>query len=361
MDSLVGITFDKWRELLRQNSRLIPPQYWGKQLTVTAKSLFNSKVANLEKLEWGENIEQTQFIKSPIFILGHWRSGTTMLQNYLSLDPQFATPRLADVLYPNSLVRYHHRHNGSLQQSQAAKKRPMDNVEVHLNSPAEDEFALAVMTLYSPLYSWVFPNNCGRYDKYLTFAGAKTQEIEAWGQTFIYYLKKITLTYKKQILLKSPQHTARVPLLLKFFPDAKFVHIHRHPYDLFQSTRKLYKTAIYTSSMQRVPAEETWPERIVSIYNEMYDSFFEHKDGFAKGTFIDIGFEEFEEKPLQSIRRIYETLGLDNFETFLPILKEKTEQDFHYQKNKYKELAAHEKELIYNHLKRSFDYWDYSR
>jgi hypothetical protein len=33
----------------------------------------------------------------------------------------------------------------------------------------------------------------------------------------------------KPLLIKSPVHTARVRLLLKLFPKAKFIYIHRHP------------------------------------------------------------------------------------------------------------------------------------
>lgn len=361
MDSIVGITFEKWYQLLRENSFKTSPKYWGKEVTITAKSVFNSKVSRLEREEWGTQIDNAELNNDPIFILGHWRSGTTMLQNYLTVDPQFATPRLADVLYPNSLVRYHSRHNGLLEQRKEGNARPMDNIQVHLASPAEDEFALAVLTLTSPLFSWVFPQNSAYYDQFLTFKSVDPLIIEQWRHLFKYYLQKLTLTYKKQLLLKSPQHTARIHLLLKLFPQAKFIHIHRHPYNLFKSTLKLYNTAVQTSTLQRIPKSTTSFERISAIYNEMYDSFFDHKDTIPDANFVDIRFEELEQQPVETIQRIYESIELDGFDTFKPLLQQEVEKTSNYQKNKYADLTDTEKDQLYDEWRRSFEYWDYKR
>lgn len=37
------------------------------------------------------------------------------------------------------------------------------------------------------------------------------------------------------LLIKSPVHTARVRLVLGLFPRARFLYIHRDPYEVFQS------------------------------------------------------------------------------------------------------------------------------
>ncbi len=50
-------------------------------------------------------------------------------------------------------------------------------------------------------------------------------------------LRKLTVRHgsEKRLVIKSPVHTARVALLLKLFPDAQFIYIHRNPYEVFQS------------------------------------------------------------------------------------------------------------------------------
>jgi hypothetical protein len=47
------------------------------------------------------------------------------------------------------------------------------------------------------------------------------------------------LQQDKRLVLKSPPHTARVRLLREIFPGAKFVHISRDPYEIYQSTKRV--------------------------------------------------------------------------------------------------------------------------
>src|SRR5262249_52029499 len=43
-------------------------------------------------------------IAAPVFILGHWRSGTTYLHNLLSLDPQFGWVSMLEVIAPEAAL-----------------------------------------------------------------------------------------------------------------------------------------------------------------------------------------------------------------------------------------------------------------
>ncbi|MFM8401327.1 MAG: sulfotransferase, partial [Pirellula sp.] len=52
----------------------------------------SSTLAMVQKLGWSRAIARTEIQRPPVFILGHWRSGTTLLQEYLGLDPRFASP-----------------------------------------------------------------------------------------------------------------------------------------------------------------------------------------------------------------------------------------------------------------------------
>ena len=42
----------------------------------------------------------------------------------------------------------------------------------------------------------------------------------------------------------------------KMFPQAKFIHIHRNPYAVFQSSKKMFKVNFEMNRMQRV---REWP------------------------------------------------------------------------------------------------------
>jgi hypothetical protein len=126
-------------------------------------------------------------------------------------------------------------------------KRAMDNVKVTIFSPGEDEFALSSMTQLSPLISWSFPKRASYYDRYLTFCSVPEDIVDKWKSAVMFYYQKLTYRYDRTLIFKSPAHTGRIRLLLDLFPDAQFIHISRNPYTVFQSTRKLYKTAVARS------------------------------------------------------------------------------------------------------------------
>ena len=58
-------------------------------------------------------------------------------------------------------------------------------------------------------------------------------------------MTKLQLQHPGQrLLIKNPVYTARVGLLRVLFPNAKFVHIYRNPYIVFQSMKNFYHTLL---------------------------------------------------------------------------------------------------------------------
>jgi hypothetical protein len=82
----MGITFGAWCKLLAQNNFRISPAYLHRAAAITTASLGNSAFAAIEGWRFDSAIEKTQITKAPLFILGHWRSGTTHLQELLAQD-----------------------------------------------------------------------------------------------------------------------------------------------------------------------------------------------------------------------------------------------------------------------------------
>ena len=78
-------------------------------------------------------------------------------------------------------------------------------------------------------------------------------------------MRKLTFKYGRPLVLKSPPHTARIRLLLEMFPEARFVHIHRHPYQVFRSCRHYHDTAVWYSYLQK-PDTSLNDDRIIRRY-----------------------------------------------------------------------------------------------
>jgi hypothetical protein len=103
MDSLLGITANDWLALLKENRFRISPRYMGRAAALTVMSFYNSRDRKREMAQFGREIANTQ-VKAPLFILGHWRTGTTLLHQLLALDEQFAYPNLFQVSHPHTFL-----------------------------------------------------------------------------------------------------------------------------------------------------------------------------------------------------------------------------------------------------------------
>jgi omega-hydroxy-beta-dihydromenaquinone-9 sulfotransferase len=100
---LEGMTLGDWCGLLRRRRFAIDPPHWPRALVQTALGASNSVVARIERARFGRRIDTTQ-VQPPLFILGHYRSGTTHLHSLLALDQQFAAPSFFQVLNPHTFL-----------------------------------------------------------------------------------------------------------------------------------------------------------------------------------------------------------------------------------------------------------------
>ena len=127
-----------------------------------------------------------------------------------------------------------------------------------MESPQEDEFGLVNLCGLSPYMGAIFARaerSSDRYIKYLSFKQATAEEVARWKDAVVFFYKKVLFkkrdkrlilkvglvyTYTQHTHTQSPAHTARLKLMHELFPGAKFVHISRNPYEVYQSTQKLY-------------------------------------------------------------------------------------------------------------------------
>jgi hypothetical protein len=366
MDNLVGIAYPEWRELRREVKGLaggqnaVAPDKRGIARRLTTMSLWTWWRARGEHSQFGEAVRKTE-VPDPVFIVGHWRSGTTLLHNMMALDDQFAFPRLYQALNPHRFLRMPIERMIQQQKQLAEKqKRPMDNVEFDLMSAAEDEFATCPMSIRSHMIGWSFLRQEPFYDRFLTFCDAPREDYERWRKAFVWFLKKVIYKYNNaRPLLKSPQHTARVRLLLEQFPHARFVHIRRNPYTVFRSTKRLYETAILPNALQEADAPDFVVNGILRRYREMYDAFLDERKLIPAGHYTEIAFEDLEQDMVGSVARVYEAVGLQGYPRLEPKLKAFVESQKDYQKNKHPQLEDSLRKRINSAWERTFNEFGY--
>lgn len=351
-----GVTFRSWLKSLRENRFSITPSCWYRALTISWMSGQNSLFHWLDRRRFGSDIEQTE-VPPPLFVLGHWRQGTTHLHNLLTLDERYAFPNNYHVSFPNSFLTAEKLQLRTLDFF-LPRRRPMDNVEWSMSSPQEEEFALCLTTLMSPYMGWVFPNRRNDYDRYLTLRDVSADELEEWQSALVLVLKKLTWKLRKPLILKSPPNTCRIRLLLELFPDAKFIHIHRNPYDVFPSYKRTCEVNFEWHRLQRTRPDEL-DEWILRQYREMYRVFFEERDLIPAGNFHEVAYEELERDPIGQVQRVYEVLSLPDFSEAQPALESYVSSIADYQKNRFSELSPELRQRIADEWGKCFDEWGY--
>ncbi len=313
-----GMLLGSWIALVRRNGVRISFTRWPLAFTITCAAVLNSLLRPLQEYLFRRHLERIQIKDAPIFIVGHWRSGTTLLHELLVLDARYTFPTTYECLAPNHALMS--AWLVTKFKFLLPRRRPMDNMATGWDRPQEDEFALCNMGLPSPYLTMAFPNEPPQYPEYLTLEGLSDGELGRWKAGLEWFLKRVTLRDPKRIILKSPPHTGRIKTLVELFPDARFVHIVRDPYALYGSTVKLWKTLYKFQGLQE-PKHEGLEEYVFSCFEKMYDCFERDRPLIDPARFFEIRYEDLVANPIQQMRNLYEHLGLGEFETALPKLQ----------------------------------------
>lgn len=347
-----GCTVSEWFALLKQNRFAIIPRYWPRAALTTLNSAMNSMKMKRER-KFDEEVKATA-VQPPLIVLGVWRSGTTHLHNLLAKDARYAFPNMYQALFPNTFLSTEEKMAPSLDRMMTPT-RPMDKVKIACAVPQEDEFALIPSGL-SFACSFAFTKTGEDYWRFMTLRNASGAEVEQWKAKLHWFLKKVTFKYQRPLVLKSPGHMGRIKLLLELFPDAKFVHIRRHPYDVFRSAIHAGETILPHWTFQRIIEDEA---ALLDRHAELCDAFFEEKDLIPSGNFCEIAFEDLDSNPMETICRIYEQLSLPDFAEFEPTLREYVDSLKGYKRNSLSELSEATKQRISRRLAQCFEAWDY--
>jgi hypothetical protein len=315
-----------------------------------------SLIRRWEAFRLGRRLEGIE-VPPPLFILGHWRSGTTHLHNLLSLDPGLASPSSFQVFYPHvflSAERLHARLFGFL----LPRTRLIDQVSFAFDVPQEDEFALCILSSRSSYLAFAFPRQWRRYQPYLTLRGLPRGELEEWKRAFLWFARKLTFKHRRPLVFKSPPHTGRIRLLLELFPEARFVHIHRDPYTVFRSMRTMIRAGLPLEQLQRFDYGRL-DDLIIENYSLLHEAYFEERGLIPPGRLHEVRYERLEVDPLGEVRRIYERLGLPGFDAAAPRFETYLATLSGYRKNRHAELSEALRQRIASAWRRSFEEWGY--
>jgi hypothetical protein len=187
--------------------------------------------ARLFELNWRLQLERMPRggpAADPVFILGLWRSGTTVLHELVNACGGWVTPRTWQCFHPSTCFMTGPPARGG------TVKRPMDQGLIAAEGPQEDEFATLLLGEPSIYRGLIDPRR-------LLECGAASWsddggDLARWQQ----FVQGIAASGGGRLLLKSPGHTFRIPALRRLFPGARFIWIGRHPGEVLASNVRMW-------------------------------------------------------------------------------------------------------------------------
>lgn len=305
------MTLSAWWRLLRAERLHIALSKVPAAALTTAMTAGNSVLGLLQAAIFNRKIDATIIQPNPIFILGHWRTGTTHLHNLLALDERLSFPTTFECGAPHHCLLTH-RLYPRLFAWLLPPRRVMDDVEMGFGLPQEDEWALVALGAPSPYWSLGFPQeSTGR--RFLTLTGVTDQEREGWERIFQRFLRLVSFRHPgKPLVLKSPPHTARVAVIASMFPQARFLHIVRDPFAVFASTVRLWREIRAVNAL--TPWNEQQLERqVLETLPEMYQDFERVRATLPSGRFHQVRYEDLVRDPLTTLEGCYRALAVGDF------------------------------------------------
>lgn len=252
--------------------------------------------------------------KPPVFVLGHWRSGTTLLHNLLCLDPESGYTTTYQTVFPNNLFAFSWLFK-PIMKSLMPNSRPVDNVKLDVEFPQEEEFALNNEIPFSYYNWWYFPKHTQEIKKrYLLDETTTASDWMEWKDNYTRFVQRCQLNTKgTRFVSKNPPNTARIPQLLELFPDAKFVYIHRNPYEVVRSTYAFYKGVLPAIQLQDIDDDVLLTD-ILNGFSEMIDKYEKEKNLIPTENLLEIPYSTLVDNPKDSIKELYANLLRDDFE-----------------------------------------------
>jgi omega-hydroxy-beta-dihydromenaquinone-9 sulfotransferase len=355
ISTLAGATLLNFFKILRKGH--IQPKFYFKIFLTGLIILIATPFHWWERIAFRRKLKAFKFEKPPLFILGHWRSGTTLLHNMLSKDPLAGYITTYQSLFPNNMASKWLFM--TFMKKNMPHKRPSDGVELNIDFPQEDEFAFSNCQENAYYNFFFFPTQYKEfYSKSVKHEGLSEKEIKHWFTSYDRLLKKAAIDTKgKRLIVKNPVNTARIDKILKLYPDAKFLYIYRNPITVFHSTQRFFQQLYPTLWFHKVD-NSFIDNMILDVYTRLMDDYLELKSLIPPENLMELKFEEFEENPVQALEKIYLLLLKEDFTKVQQYFADYFKTQKGHKKNRYL-VDASEIEAIQNHWGKHLELYQY--
>lgn len=309
-------------------------------------ALGRSPVHMLERAKHKRVARAAPPLEAPVFVIGHWRSGTTHLHNVLGKSPAFGhISPLASGL-PDEILTLGTWLAPTLEKA-LPEDRHVDKVAVTPDSPQEDEIPLANLQNLSVFQAVYFPKNFQEsFDRGVFFDGCHEAEINRWATLAQTFAEKIALHQGKPLLLiKNPVYTARIKRLLAIWPKARFIHIRRNPYEVFVSTRNYYRKLLPELALQ--PFDHVDIDAFVlKTFIRLMDVYEVERTMLGEDQLVEVSYEQLIRDPMTVLKCLHDQLSLPDWGSAEPFMARYLSTIADYQTNATTNVDAEIQQIV---------------
>ena len=245
---------------------------------------------------------QQRRIDRPLFVIGGWRTGTTLLQRLLASVPSLRGAYPAELTVPWRFPGLDDAARAKLIDAgeSAHHRLHVLNPRMSVIHPSGGWLAEeCVLAMGTDLRNWGFTSTlrCPSYARWLL-----TQDFEPSYRRYADILRLLQDESGRRWILKAPAHTAELPSLLAAFPDAIVVHLHRDVVQtvtsgasLFAEFRSIYSDEVDGADVGRYQLDmtATWFERAIAA-----------RDAHPHAHFIDLPYPRLTADPIAAVKSI---------------------------------------------------------
>ena len=278
-------------------------------LLMAFSGLLVEPLAWLQSLLLRRRLRRLVLPPDPLVVIGHWRSGTTFLHQLLAADPAWATARNSLTVAPQVAVLLKPLLRPLLRLVMTTV-RPIDAVPWSENDPQEDELGIARLCMDTNMAGMAFPRAYPvhfRRSVLETTAGFERQWLHFARLTWLHDGRG-----RSGLLIKNGAHSARVGLILRHFPRARFVLLRREPSDSIRSLLEAFE-----ASRAVIPP----------------------------GQLLELDYEDLVATPLAAVQRIYDHFDCPGWERAQTAIAARLDQARSYRADPVRLSAAAESRL----------------
>lgn len=330
----VGYNFLLLQSLLKKYR--VEKGFHSRAFIISAISAIGAPFRIYERLAYDKKAENVILEEQPVFILGHWRSGTTHLHNLLTQDPEATYISTYQSVFPDQTLASGSRFLfKNIMKMIMPLRRVTDNVKLGADYPQEEEFALASRHDGCLYYFWYFPDLINDYyNDFLNFEYSDAAR-ENCIRDYRRLISKAILYYgKKRFISKNPPNTGRIPLLLDMYPDARFIYIHRNPVEVILSTRSFFSEMLKGLTMHHIDPENLNMD-IYKIYERLLGDYMQHRKLIPEKNLIEVRYDDLLTNPMKEIESIYDHFGFPAYQQVSPVISAYADSKKGHVRNKY--------------------------